>query len=68
MILTKHLPVPDIQHGFRKNHSTVTALDKFSQSISDGFKKKKPTNRIILLQIDLSKVFNMVSHEKLLMI
>ena len=64
--LTDHLPVPDIQHGFRKNHSTITALNDFNQAIAGGFNKKKPADRTILLQLDLSKAFDMVSHNKLL--
>ena len=38
------------------------------QSIASGFNKKKPAERtvLVLLQIDLSKAFDMVSHEKLL--
>ena len=34
--LTENLPVPDIQHGFRSQHSTVTALNDFNQSIAGG--------------------------------
>ena len=64
--LTEHLPIPDHQHGFRKQHSTVTALNDLNQAISSGFNKKKPPDRTILLQIDLSKAFDIVSHEKLL--
>ena len=64
--LTEHLPVPPHQHGFRSKHSTVTALNDFNQKISEGFNKRKPADRTVLLQIDLSKAFDMVSHEKLL--
>ena len=64
--LTEHLPVPDIQHGFRSNHSTVTALHEFSEAVAGGFNEKKPADRTLLVQIDLSKAFDMVSHEKLL--
>ena len=64
--LTEHLPVPDIQHGFRSQHSTVTALHSFTEAIAGGFNEKKPANRTLLVQIDLSKAFDMVSHEKLL--
>ena len=64
--LTNHLPVPDHQHGFRKAHSTISALNDFNQRVADGFNKKKPPDRTVLLQIDLSKAFDMVSHEKLL--
>ena len=64
--LTEHLPVPDIQHGFRQHHSTVTALNEFNEAVADGFNMKKPPNRTVLLQIDLSKAFDMVNHEKLI--
>ena len=64
--LIDHLPVPDIQHGFRARRSTVTALHDLTQSIAGGFNEKKPPNRTLLLQIYLSKAFDMVSHEKLL--
>ena len=53
-------------HGFRAKHSTVSALDEFNHQISRGFNRKKPANRTVLLQIDPSKAFDMVSHEKLL--
>jgi len=64
--LDEHLPVPDIQHGFRSQHSTVTALNDFNQAISQGLTKKKPADRTILLQLDLSKAFDMVNTDKLL--
>ena len=64
--LTEHLPVPTHQHGFRAKHSTVTALNEFNLKVSEGFNKNKPADRTVLLQVDLSKAFDMVSHEKLL--
>ena len=64
--MTEHLLVPDIQHGFRKHHSTVLALCNFKEDIAAGFNKPKPPDRMLPSQIDLSKAFNMVSHEKLL--
>ena len=64
--LQEHLPIPDFQHGFRKKHSTVSALNELNQDISGGFNQKKPANRTLLLQIDLSKAFDMVVHSKLL--
>ena len=65
-ILDTHLKVPSFQHGFRKNHSTVTALHDFNQDICEGFNKKIPPDRTVLVQIDLSKAFDMVNHDKLL--
>ncbi len=66
--LTNNLNIPVFQHGFRKDHSTVTALNDFNIQISNGFNEKasiKP-DRTVLLQIDLSKAFDMVNHDKLL--
>ena len=64
--LTENLQIPEFQHGFRKNHSTVTALNEFNHHVTGGFNQKRPPNRTVLLQIDLSKAFDMVSHDKLL--
>jgi hypothetical protein len=64
--LTEHLPIPNFPHGFRKNHSTSSALNDLNQDITRGFNQKKPADRTVLLQIDLSKAFDMVSHDKLL--
>ena len=64
--LNEHLPIPDFQHGFRKSHSTITALNDFNQHVCNGMNQKRPPDRTILLQIDLSKAFDMVSHNKLL--
>ena len=64
--LNEYLPIPDYQHGFRKLHSTVSALIDLNQDISSGFNQKKPADRTVLLQIDMSKAFDMVSHQKLI--
>ena len=64
--LNEHLVIPSHQHGFRQQHSTVTALNEFNIQVSTGFNKKRPPERTVLLQIDLSKAFDMVSHDKLL--
>ena len=64
--LTELLPVPEVQHGFRQNHSTVKALNDFNEAVAAGFNKKRRSDRTVLLQIDISKSFDMVSHEKLL--
>ena len=63
--LTEHLTVPDFQHGFRPEHSTVTALYDFNEAVAAGFNKEVPPDRTILVQLDLSKAFDMVSLDKL---
>ena len=43
--LNEHLNIPDFQHGFRSNHSTVSALNDLNQDIIEGFtKKNQPAN------------------------
>ena len=64
--LQENLPIPDFQHGFRQLHSTVTALNEFNIQVSEGFSKTRPPDRTILLQLDLSKAFDMVNLDKLL--
>lgn len=51
------------QSGFRKNHSTNTALLKVHDDISQAIDKK---GIAVLLLIDFAKAFDRVSHTKLL--
>ena len=46
--LTDHLPVADVQHGFRSEQSTVTALNNLNQAISGCFNQKKPAKQTVL--------------------
>ena len=54
------------QHGFRKAHSTTTAMHHITRKICDGINQKKPPHRTILVAIDLSKAFDTVDHRILL--
>jgi hypothetical protein len=65
-VLNEHLPECSFQHGFRATHSTTSALLDLNNSIAKGFNQRKPPGRTVLLQIDLSKAFDMVNHDKLL--
>ena len=47
------------QYGFRRNFSTVDALEKLISSIISGFDEHKSTLTILC---DLSKAFDCVSH------
>ena len=61
------MPLKDHQHGFRRSRSTVTALQETVNFIERGLNSKKPARRTVLVAIDLSKAFDTVSHEILLM-
>jgi len=67
-VLTENLPIPQFQHGFRQMHSTVSALSDLNEAVIGGFNAPIPAPRTLLLQIDLSKAFDMVNHNKLIKI
>ncbi|KAM7361935.1 uncharacterized protein ACRADG_012793 [Cochliomyia hominivorax] len=46
------------QHGFRKMHSTTTALTAVTTQIAHGLNHQKPCERTIKVAIDLSKAFD----------
>ena len=60
-IITPHLPVCQHQHGFKKKHSTTTALHSIIDPIVAGFNKKRPPHRTALVAIDFSQAFDTVN-------
>ena len=52
--LVDHLPVAAHQHGFRKNHSTTTALSCITHEIAKGMNEPKPCSKTVLVALDLS--------------
>ena len=64
--LSQHLPIAPHQHGFRKQHSTTSALLKLTDHIATGFNQKKPPDRTIAVAVDLSKAFDTINHDQLL--
>ena len=53
------------QAGFRPGRSSFDQILTLSQSIWDGFQKKKPPDRTILAFVDFSKAFDSVWHSAL---
>ncbi len=64
--ITTAVDLANHQHGFRKGHSTTTALHDIYEHIAKGLNKKQPVNRTISVAIDLSKAFDTVDHDILL--
>ncbi len=63
---THHLSLAEHQHGFRKVHSTTTALSVINAQIVHGLNQKPPCERTILVALDLLKAFDTVNHTTLL--
>ena len=61
-----HIPNVSYQHGYKKKHSTTTALQKITYLISKGFNKKQPPDRSITVAVDMSRAFDVVDHTKLI--
>ena len=53
------------QASFRPGRSSLDQILTLSQSIWDGFQKKKPPDRTILASVDFSKAFDSVWHSAL---
>ena len=59
---TNHL-FTEAQHGFRKQHSTISSIAEFVTSVLEAFERSEYTSTIFC---DLSKAFDCVSHALLI--
>ena len=59
------IPAQD-QHGFRREHSTTSALLQLTTDVAVGFNQRKPTDRTVCVAVDLSAAFDTVCHNNLL--
>ena len=64
--LQENIQLADHQHGFRAGGSTTTALCEIAVQIAKGLNMKRPNDRSILVALELSKAFDLLSHDKLL--
>ena len=64
--LSEALPPAPFQHGFRKGHSSVTALANLSNDTMTAFNENKPVTRTVVAAIDLTKAFDSIDRDRLL--
>ena len=61
--ISPYLEISDAQHGFRPNHSTVTACTVLKETI---YNYRKSKSDVYACFIDISKAFDSVDHEILM--
>ena len=52
---------PPMQHGYKTQHSTVTALHILNNTIAKGFNQMAPPARTITVTLDMSKAFDTIN-------
>ena len=60
--INKYLIPAQDQHGFRREHSTTSALLQLTTDVAVGFKQRKPPDRTVCVAVDLSAAFDTVCH------
>jgi hypothetical protein len=59
--ITNNIDNNEHQHGFKAQHSTVTALHNINSVITEGFNQRKPAERTVMVSLDMSKAFDTVN-------
>ena len=50
-----------MQHGYKTQHSTVTALHTLNNTVAKGFNQMAPPARTITVALDMSKAFDTIN-------
>ena len=59
--ITANIPNTPTQHGYKTQHSTVTALHTVSNTVAKGFNQMAPPARTITVALDMSKAFDTIN-------
>ena len=54
------------QHGYKTQHSTVTALHTVNNTVANGFNQMPPSARTITAALDMSKAFDTINIHRLI--
>ena len=64
--INKYLVPAQDQHGFRREHSTTSALLQLTTDVAVGLNQRKPPDRTVCVTVDLSAAFDTVYDNNLL--
>ena len=64
--ITANITQTPTQHGYKAQHSTVTALHTLNNTVAKGFNQMAPPARTITVALDMSKAFNTVNTHTLI--
>ena len=56
--ITAAIPNTPMQHGYKTQHSTVTALHTLNNTVAKGFNQMAPPARTITVALDMNKAFD----------
>ena len=59
--ITANITQTPTQHGYKAQHSTVTALHTLDNTVAKGFNQMAPPERTITVALDMSKAFDTVN-------
>ena len=59
--ITANIPNTPMQHGYKTQHSTVTALHTLINTVAKGFNQMAPPARTITVALDLSQAFDTIN-------
>ena len=64
--ITANITQTSTQHGYKAQHSTVTALHTLNNTVAKGFNQMAPPARTITVALDMSKAFDTVNTHTLI--
>ena len=59
--ITANIPNTPMQHRYKTQHYTVTALHTLNNTVAKGFNQMAPSARIITVALDMSKAFDTIN-------
>ena len=59
--ITANSPNTPTQHGYKTQHSTVTALHTLNNTVAKGFNQMAPPARTITVALDMNKAFDTIN-------